>query len=62
MKATYASHDEVVHVTEGWTTEEAHAATFASEQAKAFTARIAPLVGGEILYQDEVPVGGRFRS
>jgi hypothetical protein len=28
-----ASHDDVVHVTEGWTTQEAHAANFASDRA-----------------------------
>jgi quinol monooxygenase YgiN len=57
-----ASNGDVVHVTEGWTTREAHAANFASDHAKAFTARIAPLVGGEVQYQDEVPAGGRFRG
>ena len=56
-----ASNGDVVHVTEGWTTREAHASNFASDGAKAFTARIAPLVGGEIQYQDEVPVGGKCR-
>src|SRR5262245_34672920 len=57
-----ASNDDLVHVTEGWTTREAHAANFASDRAKAFTARIAALVDGEVQYQDEVPVGGRFRN
>ena len=57
-----ASDGDVVHVTEGWTTREAHAENFASEQAKAFTARIAPLIGDEVQYQDEVPVGGTFRG
>src|SRR5262245_40017563 len=57
-----ASNRDVVHVTEGWTTQEAHATNFVSDRAKAFTARIAPLVGGEVLYQDDVPVGGRFRD
>ena len=56
-----ASNDDVVHVTEGWTTREAHAANFESDRAKAFTARIAPLVGGEVQYHDEVPVGGKCR-
>jgi quinol monooxygenase YgiN len=62
MVARSASNGDVVHVTEGWTTQEAHAANFASDHAKAFTARIAPLVGGEVQYQDEVPAGGRFRG
>ena len=57
-----ASNGDVVHVTEGWTTREAHAENFASEQAKAFTARIASLVGDEVQYQDEVPVGGTLRG
>ena len=57
-----ASNSDVVHVTEGWTTREAHAENFASEQAKAFTARIAALIGDEVQYQDEVPVGGKFRG
>jgi quinol monooxygenase YgiN len=57
-----ASNPDVVHVTEGWTTREAHAENFASEEAKAFTARSAPLIGDEVQYQDEVPVGGKFRG
>jgi len=56
-----AGNDDVVHVTEGWTTRDAHAANFASDRCKAFTARIAHLVGGEVQYQDEVPVGGKCR-
>ena len=56
-----ASNRDVVHVTEGWISREAHAANFASERAKAFVARIAPLVVGQGEYQDEVPVGGKFR-
>jgi quinol monooxygenase YgiN len=57
-----ASNGDVVHVTEGWTMQEAHAENFASDHAKAFTARIAPLVDGEVQYQDELPVGGRLNS
>ena len=57
-----ASNREVVHVTEGWTTREAHAENFATEQARAFVARIAPLLADEPRYQDEVPVGGKFRG
>ena len=56
-----ASNGDVVHVTEGWTTQAAHAANFASDHVKAFTARIALLVDGDPQYQDEVPAGGRFR-
>ena len=57
-----ASNPDVVHVTEGWITKEAHAANFASERARAFTARIASLVTGDAEYQDEVPVGGTLRD
>jgi quinol monooxygenase YgiN len=57
-----AADSDVVHVTEGWTTREAHAENFASEKAKAFVARIVPLLGDEPQYQDEVPVGGTFRG
>jgi quinol monooxygenase YgiN len=57
-----ASNRDVVYVTEGWTTKEAHADNFATEQAKAFVARIAPLLRDEPEYQDEVPVGGKFRG
>ena len=57
-----AGNRDVVHVTEGWTTREAHAENFASEKAKAFVARIVPLLGGEPEYQDEVPVGGTLRG
>ena len=56
-----ASNRDVIHVTEGWTSKEAHATNFASERAKAFVAKITPLVSGQGEYQDEVPVGGKFR-
>src|SRR6267378_5262827 len=42
-----ASNSDVVHVTEGWTTREAHAENFASDQARAFVSRIAPLLSEE---------------
>jgi predicted phage gp36 major capsid-like protein len=61
-QAESASNRDVVHVTEGWTTREAHAENFASDQARAFVARTVPLLGGEPQYQDEVPVGGTFRG
>ena len=35
---------------------------FASDHARAFTAKIGPLVAGQAQYQDEVPVGGKFPS
>jgi quinol monooxygenase YgiN len=57
-----ASDPDLVHVTEGWTTKEAHTANFASEAAKAFVAKLAPLVTEHAAYQDEVPVGGKFNA
>jgi quinol monooxygenase YgiN len=57
-----AANSDVVHVTEGWTTREAHAENFASAKAQAFVARIGPLLGDEPQYQDEVPIGGTFRG
>jgi quinol monooxygenase YgiN len=55
-----ATDKDVVHVLEGWTSREAHAENFASEWAKAFVAKLAPLVSGEAQYQDEVPIGGKW--
>ncbi|NVJ19744.1 antibiotic biosynthesis monooxygenase [Myxococcus sp. AM011] len=57
-----ASNPDVVHVTEGWTTKEAHAANFSSLRSQALIARLAPLVTGEAQYQDEVPVGGTLEA
>ncbi|WP_422773982.1 putative quinol monooxygenase [Plantactinospora sp. WMMC1484] len=54
-----ASNPDVVHVTEGWTSEQAHSRFFASEQAQALVARLQPLLVGESHYTDEVPVGGK---
>ncbi|MEV1333718.1 antibiotic biosynthesis monooxygenase family protein [Micromonospora costi] len=54
-----ASNPDVVHVTEGWTSPEAHAEFFASEPAQALVAALAPLLAGESQYADEVPVGGK---
>ena len=56
-----ASNRNVVHVTEGWTSREAHAENFATP-GQAFAARIVPLLGDEPRFQDEVPVGGTFRD
>ena len=57
-----ASDSNVVHVSEGWTTKEAHATNFAKEQSKAIVAKIGPLVTDGAQYQDEVPVGGMLRA
>jgi quinol monooxygenase YgiN len=54
-----ASDPDVVHVTEGWTSREAHAAFFATEQAKDLVAKLQPLLAGESVYVDAVPVGGK---
>jgi quinol monooxygenase YgiN len=55
-----ASNPDVIHVTEGWTSKEAHARNFAGDHAQAFTAKIGPLVAGEARYEDEVPISGKF--
>lgn len=49
---------DVVFVTEGWVSEEAHAAFTATDAAEAFTARFGPLVA-EWTNSDEIPVGGK---
>lgn len=54
-----ASNSDVVYVTEGWTSVEAHGAFFATEDAQALVARLQPLLAGESQYTDEVPVGGK---
>ncbi|GAA2816562.1 putative quinol monooxygenase [Crossiella cryophila] len=54
-----AGNPDRVHITEGWTTREAHAAFFASPMAEAFTASLQPLLAGEAEYHDGVPVGGK---
>jgi quinol monooxygenase YgiN len=54
-----AADSDVVHVTEGWTSQEAHSAFFATEPAQSLVAALAPLIAGESLYSDEVPVGGK---
>jgi hypothetical protein len=69
MKATYGFRatmtarpgkgDELIDLLLSATTEGSGASeNFASEQAKAFV----PLLGDELQYQDEVPVGGTFRG
>src|SRR5690349_9756196 len=50
-----ASSPDVVHVTEGWTTRDAHAANFARPASQALVARIAEMVSGTADYQDLVP-------
>lgn len=54
-----AGDPDVVSVTEGWTSREAHTAFFATEPAQALVAALQPLLTGESRYLDEVPVGGK---
>ncbi|MEV0564857.1 antibiotic biosynthesis monooxygenase [Dactylosporangium sp. NPDC050588] len=54
-----AGNPDVVHVTEGWTTPEAHSRFFATAQAQDLVAKLQPLLAGESQYTDEVPVGGK---
>ncbi|NUT48219.1 MAG: antibiotic biosynthesis monooxygenase [Saccharothrix sp.] len=54
-----ASDPDVVHVIEGWTSEEDHHRVFAGETAQAIVARIGGLLAGEPVYADQVPVRGK---
>jgi len=54
-----AGNPDIVHVTEGWTTQKAHQSFFATSEARALVARLQPLLAGEPAYTDEVPVGGK---
>ena len=53
-----ASNPDLVFVTEGWTSQDAHGRFFGSEVAKAYTAEFGPLVA-DSAYTDEVPLGGK---
>ncbi|MER5450931.1 antibiotic biosynthesis monooxygenase [Streptomyces sp. NPDC002766] len=54
-----ASDPDVVHVTEGWTSEEDHHRLFAGEAAQAIVAQIDGLLAKESAYSDYVPVLGK---
>ncbi|CAN5466521.1 hypothetical protein BH09CHL1_BH09CHL1_05080 [soil metagenome] len=54
-----ASDPNIVYVTEGWTSREAHGRFFATDEAQALVANLQPLLAGESQYTDEVPVGGK---
>ncbi|MFI7448712.1 putative quinol monooxygenase [Nonomuraea sp. NPDC049714] len=54
-----AGNRDLVHVIEGWSTEEAHGRFFATEEAQALVAKLQPLLAGESEYVDAVPVGGK---
>ncbi|MFF8315609.1 putative quinol monooxygenase [Streptomyces bobili] len=54
-----ASRPDVVHVTEGWTSEEDHHRIFAGAAAQANVAQIDGLLAKESEYTDYVPVRGK---
>jgi quinol monooxygenase YgiN len=54
-----ATNPDVVFVTEGWSSQETHGQFFKSDVAQAYVAKFGPLVAGEAVYVDEVPVGGK---
>ncbi|MFF0291519.1 putative quinol monooxygenase [Streptomyces sp. NPDC005262] len=53
------SDSDVVHVTEGWTSEEDHHRIFAGEAAQAILAQIDGLLAKESQYTDYAPVRGK---
>lgn len=53
------SDPDVVHVIEGWTSEEDHHRIFAGEAAQAIVAQIGGLLAKESAYTDYVPVRGK---
>ncbi|WP_069765204.1 putative quinol monooxygenase [Streptomyces sp. LUP47B] len=53
------SAPDVVHVTEGWTSEEDHHRIFAGEAAQAIVTQIEGLLAKESQYTDYVPVRGK---
>ncbi|WP_432975001.1 putative quinol monooxygenase [Dactylosporangium sp. CA-233914] len=53
------ANPDVIWLAEGWTSQQAHTAFFASEPAQAFVAKLQPLLAGESQYSDAVPVGGK---
>ncbi|MFI8205381.1 putative quinol monooxygenase [Streptomyces sp. NPDC085937] len=54
-----AADPDVVHVMEGWTSEDDHHRVFAGEAAQAVVARLSGLLAGEPVYTDHVPVHGK---
>lgn len=54
-----ASNPDVVHVTEGWTSEDTHHRFFATPEAQDLVERLGHLIAGEPVYVDSVPVGGK---
>ncbi|MFE9681930.1 putative quinol monooxygenase [Streptomyces sp. NPDC006285] len=54
-----ASDPDVVHVTEGWTSEQDHHRIFVGEAAQAVVAQLNGLLAKEPAYTDYVPVRGK---
>ncbi|QUQ65649.1 putative quinol monooxygenase [Kutzneria sp. CA-103260] len=54
-----AGNPDLIHVVEGWTSQEAHSRFFATEPAQELVARLQPLVADSSPYTDFVPVGGK---
>ncbi|MEU3188286.1 antibiotic biosynthesis monooxygenase [Streptomyces sp. NPDC006923] len=54
-----ASSPDVVHITEGWTSEEDHHRIFAGEAAQSIVSRIDGMLAKESEYTDYVPVRGK---
>ena len=54
-----AGNPDIVYVTEGWTTREAHDRLAATEEAQDVMARLQALLAKEPEYIDEVPIGGK---
>ncbi|MDN3357321.1 antibiotic biosynthesis monooxygenase [Actinomadura sp. DC4] len=54
-----AADPDVVHITEGWTSEDDHHRIFASPPAQAIVAKVTDLVAATTPYTDYVPVGGK---
>lgn len=54
-----ASDPDIVHVTEGWTSQEDHHRIFIGEAAQAIVAQIDGLLAKESEYTDYVPVRGK---
>ncbi|GAA2117188.1 putative quinol monooxygenase [Actinomadura alba] len=54
-----ASNPDLVHVTEGWTSEEDHHQIFAGDAARAIVKRIDGMLAKEPEYADYVPLHGK---
>ena len=59
MVGRSASNPDLVSVTEGWSSHDAHTRFFAAAPAQGFIARLMPLLAGDSIYADIIPVGGK---